>query len=380
MIQIGRLGKYQILFFAVYALAAGVSFTALAQAPDLDRMDVVERATPDGPVALVDGMPVDREDFLFLYRSQLTLLSMQSRAPSLDDTVRIQVGMRSLGELIQREILWQEAGRRKLTVSEEEVTTAYDIKLKGLQEQLAAEGNAAATEEQILAKAGQTKAEARESVRKTLLVNKVWEAIGREAKVSVSDEEAAKFYEARPQLFERPGGLHLKQIFVRPHSAGRELDEAAWSAARARMEKALARIRSGQSFEAAARDVSEAPDAKDGGDMGMIPVAQLPPFYVEGARDLKPGETSNIIQSEHGFHVIKLVETEEGGKVPLAEARDRIKSVLVEAKKEDAVNAFCAPILNDPSRVRIFLSLEVPPESFSNSRKPKAELPLEVSQ
>jgi len=384
MTQIGCVGIHGNRFGAVWAIVLVLSIPAIAQAPDLDRMDVVERATPDGPVALVDGKPVDREDFLFLYQSQLTLLAMQSRAPDLDDTVRVQIGLRSLGELIQREILWHEARRRKLTVSDEEVTTAYDRKLQSLQEQIAAESKIAPTEEQILAKAGQTKEDARESVRKTILVNKVWEAIGKEAKVSVSDDEVAKFYEARPDLFKRADEIHLKQIFVRPHPAGREVDEAAWNTARERIEKALARIRSGQSFEAVARDASEAPDAKEGGDMGMMPAEQLPPFFAEAARALKPGGISDIIKSEHGYHVIKLVETVDGGIVPLAEARDRIKSVLVEAKTEDAVNAFCAPILNDPNRVRIFLSLDVPPESVLNARKASSDesavLPREVSQ
>ncbi len=42
-----------------------------AQAPDLARMDIVERSVPDGPVALVLGTPISREEFLSRYRIEL---------------------------------------------------------------------------------------------------------------------------------------------------------------------------------------------------------------------------------------------------------------------------------------------------------------------
>ncbi len=107
-----------------------------------------------------------------------------------------------------------------------------------------------------------------------------------------------------------------------------------------------------------AQSVSEAPDRTKGGDLGMVPAVELPAFYREAAAKLKPGEISDVIQSEYGMHAIQLVAAEPGADIPLEEARDRIKELLTEAKKEEAVALYCEPIVNDPERVKIFLHLE----------------------
>ncbi len=328
---------------------------AHAQAPALDQLDLVARLVPDGPVAFVDGGPISREDFLFLYHSQLMLAAMQIGENNVDDEVRVRTGARCLGELVRREILWQEAKRRKITVSEADVGVEYAKRLKGLQEQLKEPNKEAPTEAEILARSGMTKEETTENVRKALMVRGAADAILKEKNVQVSDADVNKLYKEQPDLFQRPNQMHLKQIFIRPKPP---VNEKSWAAAQETITKALARIRTGESFEAIAKSMSNAPDAADGGDLGPMPTEQLPPFYVEAAKTMKPGDLSEPIRSEHGFHIIKLVAVESAGKIPLEEVRDRVKEVLLDDKRETVINEFCAPIMNDVKRVRLFLNLE----------------------
>lgn len=349
MIRFARLVPVLPLIFA-----AG----AMAQAPDLSRLDIVERSIPPGPVALVEGAPVDSDDFLYLYRSQLLAFAMQQGAQEIRDSDRVKIGLRALAELIQREILRQEGVRRGFNVSQAELEAAYDRKLKALQQQLNRPDGGVPSEAEILEQSGQTRAEALEEMRKSILVDKTWDALAAEKGVKVSNQEIQSFFQENQGIFKRPARLHFMQIFILPKPNPKEAKEAAWKEAEKKAENALARIRAGESFQAVARDVSESPDAKNGGDMGLAPVSQLPPFFVERARTMTPGSLSNVFRSEHGVHLIRLVESEDSENVSFDQVRDRIEAVLKEQKTEAIVSEFCAPILKDARRVHIFLQLE----------------------
>jgi len=341
-----------------FGLGLAVAAAATAQAPPLARMDVVQRSVPAGPVALIDGAPVGREDFLYLYGEQLMGRAMAAGTKDPEDGVRVMTGLRCLGELVQREILHQVARRRGMTVSAAELTEAYTREFERLQRQFAERGGTAPTEAEILERSGRSQEEAREDMRKALLVKKARDAIVKEQGLTVPEADVRKFYESRPELFRRPSGMHLRQVYVAPKPNPRDAGEAAWKAARKTLEKALARMRAGESFAAVARAVSEAPDKDQGGDLGMRPRTQLPEFLVEIAQAMSPGDTSDIIRSEHGLHIIQLVATEPGEDVSLEEAHGRIEALLLEVKAEEAVNTFCQPIVDDPERVKIFLQLE----------------------
>lgn len=326
-----------------------------AQAPNLGRMDVVEQTVPDGPVAFVEGTAVSREDYLFLYETELAMTAMRIGPKNVDDSIRVRLGVRCLAELSQREILWHEATRRGLKIGESEIAGEYAKRLKMLQEQMTEEGKQPPTEAEILSRSELTREQTMDNVRKVLLVNRVSDAIAKEKGVQVSDKEVEAFYKDKPEFFKRPSGMHLKQLFVRPKPP---VNDSSWENARKNMEKAVARIRAGESFEAVVKSVSDAPDRDQGGDMGLLPAEQLPAFYVDAASKLQPNAMSDIIKSEHGLHVIKLIAKEEAGTVTLDEARDRIRESLFDEKKEKVLDAFCQPTLQDAERVKIYLKLD----------------------
>jgi len=336
---------------AVWAVQAG------AQAPDLSKMDVVERSLPDGPIALVDGKGVSRGDFLFLYRTELLAMADRGHVEKLPDKARVMAGLVSLRKLLEREILFQEALNRKISVTDKEADAAYLTRLDSLKKEMAGPDGPAPDEAHILEKARQTREEALESVRKTLLVDKIGELIAGEKKSAVQEAEIRKFYDNRADLFKRPGTIHLLQIFVKPGPSPKDAPEAGWEKARKTIDKALARIRAGESFETVAKEVSEAPDRDKGGDMGPVPEASLPPFFVEAARSMQPGAMSEIIRSDLGLHLIKLVAREAGGEIAFDEAKDRIAALLKNVKNEEIVSNFCQGVL-DQGRVQIFVQLE----------------------
>jgi peptidyl-prolyl cis-trans isomerase SurA len=107
--------------------------------------------------------------------------------------------------------------------------------------------------------------------------------------------------------------------------------------ARKKAEKARAELGSGMDFAKVAAGYSDAPDAMQGGAMGWRAEDRLPEIFAAAAKGMKAGETSGVLRSPGGFHVIKLVErrgAEEGAPVEQTHARHiliRTNEVVSEA-------------------------------------------------
>ena len=103
----------------------------------------------------------------------------------------------------------------------------------------------------------------------------------------------------------------------------------------AKAQAALAQIRGGDDFARVAASVSDAPDALNGGVLGLRPLDRLPALYAEAVQKLKPGEVSEILRSAAGFHIVKLVERRGGSAQPaLAPLRQtRARHILIKVNE-----------------------------------------------
>ncbi len=106
---------------------------ALAQAPDLSKMDVVEKSVPAGPVALVDGTPIDGAEYLKIYRQQVDQLSKMAGPDKMTDELRLQTGVETIRRMVRERILLNEAAKRGLVVTDAEVQAEYNKQLADVQ-------------------------------------------------------------------------------------------------------------------------------------------------------------------------------------------------------------------------------------------------------
>jgi peptidyl-prolyl cis-trans isomerase D len=114
--------------------------------------------------------------------------------------------------------------------------------------------------------------------------------------------------------------------------AGDASDEVK-AAARARIERLLARARAGEDFAALAREASEDPgSARRGGDLGYNPRGRMVAPFDEAQFSLQPGQISGVVESDFGFHIIK-VEGVREGDVPEAEAKRELGENLYRAAR-----------------------------------------------
>ena len=146
-----------------------------------------------------------------------------------------------------------------------------------------------------------------------------------ENRVQVSDTEVDLFLE---QLKSRPSEgaeYNIAHIVVRvPEQASPERIREA----RGRAEQALAEAKSGAPFARIAAAYSDAPDALQGGALGWRSHERLPELFANALAAMKPGDTSPVLRSPAGFHVLKLVEVRgAGAEAPVRQTR--LRHILV---------------------------------------------------
>ena len=333
-------------------LGAVLSVTpAEAQAPNLANMDFVLRSVPDGPVAKVNGVNISPEEFVGLYQEKLAATILRAGSRKVSEQVRLQTGIQSLVLLVQRELLRQEAARRNLVVTKAELEERWAAELDIMKKMAPSGERGKLSEADILAEAGATRAEALDELRKALLADKMREELAKGSGVEVTDAEIAKAFEEHKDMFKRPDKFHLKQIYVK-------IEPGQEAAARKRIEKAVKRLKSGESFEGVAKAISQAPGKDEGGDMGLTPAPALPPFFVEAAREMDAGGVSGIIQSSFGLHIIKLVEFVPGADSKLEDVRKHLRRMLASKKADAAVEDFCRSFMDKPGYIEVFLQLD----------------------
>lgn len=146
------------------------------------------------------------------------------------------------------------------------------------------------------------------------------------AQIKPNDQTLAAYLEAHPDDFRLPEEFHARHILVTVKD-GKEAE------ARAKAEKLLARVRGGEDFVQIAKTESEDPgSAQKGGDLGFFGASVMEQAFEKSVAGLKPGETSELVRTMFGFHIIQLLEKRGGGKADLAAVRDRVAAAY--AKEE----------------------------------------------
>lgn len=144
--------------------------------------------------------------------------------------------------------------------------------------------------------------------------------------VTFEDAELETFYRRNLDRYETPEQAHAAHILVRvPEGA----DEAARKQKRAQAEKLLAEAKGGKDFAALARDFSDdKASAVNGGDLGNFGRGMMVPTFEQAVFGLKPGEISGLVETQFGYHIIKLIAYNEAKVRSLSDVKDEIKRAL----------------------------------------------------
>lgn len=153
-------------------------------------------------------------------------------------------------------------------------------------------------------------------------------------KVAVSDVDMNEYYDLNKntefQQDEQVGARHiLKKV---EKTAGDDVKKAA----RAAIEAIAARIKGGASFEEVAKAESDDKgSAEKGGDLGYFGHGRMVPPFEAAAFALEPGQVSEVVESDFGFHIIQVYGKKPAGVLSFDEVKDRIRTALAMQKAVD---------------------------------------------
>jgi peptidyl-prolyl cis-trans isomerase SurA len=182
---------------------------------------------------------------------------------------------------------------------------------------------------QALAQSGMSYDQYREDVRRQMLVGRLRNKEVME-RIRVSDQEVQSFLARNPGGVERRTAVHLLHILVAtPEGATPEQI----GQARAKADELVARLRGGADFRQVARAESGARQALEGGDLGWLPVGQVPSVFADRVATMKRGEISEPMRNANGFHIVKLEDLKTaGGPVaagPATSTQSRARHILI---------------------------------------------------
>jgi peptidyl-prolyl cis-trans isomerase C len=258
----------------------------------------------------------------------VTRLESQMGAP-LSDEERSHVIREVLGQLIAYRLLTQEATTQGLDASEGEI----DAELALAQ----ARFPSAEVFEQALAEQETTLDSFRTETRRQIAVGRLIEAEVT-SKVVVTPEDVTAFYEENPEEFEEGAQVQASHILI---AVATGAEDAVRAAARERAEQLLVDINAGSDFAALAREVSDDPGSGAmGGDLGFFGEGAMVPEFEQAAFTLQPGETSGLVETQFGYHIIRVVERLAPQAIPLNDVRVQLEQFLQGRNQQDATQAY----------------------------------------
>src|SRR5713226_8176460 len=145
--------------------------------------------------------------------------------------------------------------------------------------------------------------------------------------VQVSDDMLKLQYQANIQQYQVPNRVHVEHILFMTVS---KTTDAEVEEVRKKAEDVLRQVKKGGKFEDLAKKYSEDPGSKDkGGDLSWITQGQTVPEFQKTAFTLSPGQVSDLVKTQYGFHIIKVLEKETAHTKPFEEVKDSLRAPLL---------------------------------------------------
>ncbi|MFH1552817.1 MAG: peptidylprolyl isomerase [Candidatus Omnitrophota bacterium] len=161
-----------------------------------------------------------------------------------------------------------------------------------------------------------------EEARKKILIARLLKDEVDDA-ITITQEDVEEFYASNKNRYMTPEIMRVSHILV---------------PSREEAEDILAELAKGTSFEDLARAKSVDPTAQRGGDIGYFPKGQLMPEFENGCAQLEIDETSGVVKTKLGYHIIKLTDRRQPALRPVGQVSDDIESRLRTINRQKIFN------------------------------------------
>ncbi len=307
-----------------------------AQAP-LGGKDLTEDMNIPQVVAKINGVEL-RSDYI---RFRLNL-DMRRIGQNLTPQQKSQLAGAIIEKEIVRELMYQEGRAKGSSVSPETVE-------KELQEFKKTHGSEDEFQ-QALKVRGISEDELKKGIEVDLIAKELLDQRVK-GKIHVTDTQVKKFYGDRKESFKRPEAFRVRHIFVAyvpykvvQNTPPEELKEKAdeyRAASRKKIDEVYGKVQTGGNFEDLAKQYSEDEgSAGKGGDLDFIYKGVFDPTFDQAVEKLKIGETSGIVETEFGYHIIQLLETKPPEYASFADVEESIQKHLFMTEAQKLVGRY----------------------------------------
>ncbi len=164
----------------------------------------------------------------------------------------------------------------------------------------------------------------------------------------VTNQQVEAYYQQHQKDFQVPEEVKVRHILIKVDKGA---DAKTDAAAKAKAEDLLKQIKGGADFAALAKANSDDPGSKEqGGELGMIQRGVTVPPFEKAAFALQPGQISDVVKTDFGYHIIKVEEKETAHLKPLEEVKAQILATLTRQQEADQEAGFAQQLATEAAK------------------------------
>lgn len=167
--------------------------------------------------------------------------------------------------------------------------------------------------------------------------------------ITVSEGDITSYYDSRQEEFKTPEMVKVSHILFRFDAAAADAEK---KKLREKAEATLKKIKAGEDFGKLASDLSDDAGSKTkGGDLGFISKGKTVKPFEDVAFSLKPGDVSGVVETQFGYHILKVAEKKESSMQSFESVRERISQMLMQERVKSDVMSFIEKAMKEKNVV-----------------------------
>jgi peptidyl-prolyl cis-trans isomerase C len=156
-----------------------------------------------------------------------------------------------------------------------------------------------------------------------------------------TDAQVREFYDKNPDKFKQDEQARASHILFRVDEKATDADK---KKVRAQADSVLKQAKGGADFAELAKKYSADGSAQQGGDLGFFTKDAMVPAFSDAAFAMQPGQISDVVTTQFGYHIIKVTERKPASTVAFDTVKDRIREFLTQQQKQQRAEAFIAEL------------------------------------
>jgi len=305
-------------------------------------------AESNGIAATVNGIVIKDADVDAKVSVYMERMAAQI-PPNMVEQYKTQIRGQALESMIVEQLLAEQVKKAGIDITEKDVNDK-------LSEIIASQPGGMTIEsfKAMIAAQGQSFDVVRGQIKKTLGYEKLLGA------VEVNDAEAKAFYDENKADFNMPEQVQASHILIKVAPTATTEEK---TAAKAKIDGLLKQVKAGGDFAALAKENSDCPSKAKGGDLGFFDRSSMVKEFADAAFGMKVGQVSDVVETQFGYHIIKVTDRKEGGLTPFDKAKADIVKSLQDKKKGETFKQLI-------EKLKAGAKIEYPPGKEPQPRMP----------